>query len=141
VILQIAERVGKAFAASKEVLINAQYLRTAGRVHLMKLSLQFPPEVAFHRGCANAFPFPQPAAVSAIQLMTINYLLLGFAGSLAWLDSRKALRKMAQTLAALPLVRFYFQHARSHAQVLMPHSPYVAAFVPQTGTAAVRAGY
>ena len=37
-IIEVAERGGKAFAARKEVLINAQYLRTAGRLHLIRVS-------------------------------------------------------------------------------------------------------
>ncbi|HLG94927.1 MAG TPA: hypothetical protein VKX49_01315, partial [Bryobacteraceae bacterium] len=59
-------RSGIAVAASEEVFVDAQHLRTAPRVPFAKLALESALKVALHRRRADFFPPSQPAAVDAV---------------------------------------------------------------------------
>jgi len=97
---EIAQGGRKPFTAGEEVLIDAQNLRAAGRMPLAKLAAQMALKVALHGGGADALALSQPAAVDAVEVLTVDGLLKGLAGPLPAEDSRKPLTEAAATSQA-----------------------------------------
>jgi hypothetical protein len=87
---------------------------------------------------ADRFPPAEPAAVDSVQVLTEDHFLEGFAGTLAGLNPWKSFPEVPSAAPALNLRGLQLQHAVPQAPVLMPHAPYIAAFVAQPIAAAVR---
>ena len=97
---------------------------------LFKLAFESLAKVAFHGGGADLFPAAQPAAVDAVQMLLVDRLLVGFAGSLARQDAGKPLAEVAATVAAEPLGDLQFQNARALSPVLVTNPPQMLSFIP-----------
>ena len=82
-------------------------------------------EIPFDGGSADLFPAPQPAAVDPIEMLVVDGLLIGFAGSLA----RQALAKVAATVAAVPFRHLQFQDAGSLSPVLVAEASAMGSFI------------
>jgi len=70
-ILQVAQGGSKAFTASEEVFVDAQDLRTGGRVEFGELAAQTVLKVALDGSGTDAFALSQAAAVNAVQVLLI----------------------------------------------------------------------
>ena len=67
----------------------------------------------------NANPPAQPAAVDAVEVLLIDRLLVGFAGSLARKDAGQLLAEVFATVAAEPFRYQQFQDAAALSPVLV----------------------
>jgi hypothetical protein len=123
------------------VLIDTQHLRTAGGVPLAKLALESALKVALHGGRPDSFSPAQPATIDSIQVMAKDHSLKGVTGSLARQDPWKPLAEISTATLALEFAGFQLQNTMPQPPVLMPHSPWVAAFVAQPLAPAVRARF
>ena len=99
-VLQITERGGVAFAAGKEMLVNAEHDRTSWRVPLGKLAFESVLEVALDRRRSDPLSPAQPAAVDTVQVLFIDGLLEGFTGPLAWQDARQSVAVLSPAALA-----------------------------------------
>ena len=141
VILQIAERGGKALAASEEMFVDPQNAWAAWRTQGGELSLQHTPEVALHGGRSQRFSPAQPAAVNAVEMIAAHHFLKGFTRPLPPEYTRKPLPKIVSTVAAVKLTSLQFQDAAPCPYVLMPDSPAVRTLVAQGSALALGASH
>ena len=103
-VLQVAEGGSKALAASEEVLVDAEDLGAARRMPFVELAFQALAKVALDSGRADFLPPSQAAAVDAVEVLLVDGLLVGFAGSLARQNAREALTEVAAAGAAVPVL-------------------------------------
>ena len=108
---------------------------------LAKLALESALKVALHGGRGDAFSPAQPATIDSIQVLAKDHSLKSFTGSLARQDPWKPLAEISTATLALELAGFQLQNTMPQPPVLMPHSPWVSAFVAQPLAAAVRARF
>lgn len=135
---EIAQGGCKPFTAREEVLIDAQNLRAAGRMPLAKLAAQMALKVALYGGGTDALAFSQPAAVDAVEVLAVDGLLEGLAGTLAPEDSGKPLTETVTTAQALGLAALQEDDDMPQTPVLMPDAANVSALVAQLTALAVR---
>jgi len=107
---------------------------------LFELALQALVKVALDGGCADVLPTPEAAAVDAVEMLLVDGLLVGFAGSLEGKDAGEPLSEIAAASAAMPLGNLQFEDAGAQSPVLVADVSQVAAFVSKGGGVAVGAG-
>ena len=82
---------------------------------------------------------PRRLRFDAVEMLLVDGLLVGFAGSLEGKDAGESLSEIAAASAAMPLGNLQFEDAGAQSPVLVADVSQVAAFVSKGGGVAVGA--
>ena|ERR1700760_4301499 len=96
-------------------------------------------KVALDGGGADAFPPSQPAAVHTVEVLLVDGLLEGFAGSLIGQDAGHSLARVSPALQTLRLGDPQSQHVVAQSPILMPYLSLDPAFIAQSRSPTMRA--
>jgi hypothetical protein len=116
VVLQVAEGRSVAFTFGKEVLINAQFLRTWLPAHFSGLQPEVLLEPSLYSRRANPLTFGQPLTADPIEVLPEDLLTERLGAPKPGKNPRKALIEIPPAAQAMKLQCL-------KVQVTVPHSP------------------
>ncbi len=125
--------------ARKEVLINAQDLRTGATGPLRHQTRQEVLKIALYGGAGNALALAHAAAADAIPMILKNLALKRFGGMLS---GKQAGEAFAETTSAFPTLPQKARQVQEHSlrrPTDVPHQALHASLVPQSFALAMRA--